>query len=165
MNPRNLETVVNQRVFPENCGGAGPREQRTNSRGLRCHQAGKNAGVSSVARDPKEPDEREDRGRSTLVTAIQIGKGAIVCEVTEGDVANIAADDSMEMTISLLGAAVEKKVWANALKKPNEGFGGMIMSQNENVSIFARYGKSANTDVGSWDDKNNAFPLIQTTFV
>ena len=109
VNPRKLETVVNQRVFPEPCGGAGPREQRTNSRGLRCHQAGKNAGVSSVARDPKEPDEREDRGRSTLVTAIQIGKGAIVCEVTEGDVANIAADDSMEMTISLLGAAAREK--------------------------------------------------------
>ena len=52
-------------VFPETGGGAGPWEQRTTSRGLRCHQAGKNAGVTSV-RDPEKPDEPEETGRGTL---------------------------------------------------------------------------------------------------
>ena len=43
--------------------------------------------VMFVVRDPKKPDEPEERGRSTLVTAMQMVKGTIVCKTTEADVA------------------------------------------------------------------------------
>ena len=60
-----------------------------------------------VVRDPRNPEEPEKRRRSTPVTAIQMVKGTIVCKTTGADVANVAVDDSMEETISLLGAAAE----------------------------------------------------------
>ena len=76
--------------------------------------------VMFVARDPKKPEEPEERGRSTPVTAIQMEKGTIVCKTTEADVANVAVDDSMEITISLLGATAEKNV---RTEKTLRGFG------------------------------------------
>ena len=96
-------------------------------------------------RDPKKPDEPEERGRNTRVTAIQMEKGTLVCKVTEADAANVLTDDSVEITVSLLGAVAEKRVWTNALKKPYEVLGAMPMSQNENVSILARCGKTMPT--------------------
>ena len=78
------------------------------------------------------------RGRSAPVTAIQTAKWTSVCKVTEADVAKVTADDSMEITMSL-----RKHMWTNAMKKPNEVLGGMIMSQSENVSILARCGENA----------------------
>ena len=117
-------------------------------------------GVVFVARDPKKPEEPEERGRSTPVTAIQMEKGTIVCKTAEADVANVAVDDSMEITISLLGATVEKNV---RTEKTLRGFGRNDLSQNEkNVSILARYGKKMpNADAGSLDDRRSPCQLIQ----
>ena len=86
----------------------------------------------------------EERGSNTPVTAIHVGKGTVVCKVTEAGVAHIAADDSVKISTSLFGAAAVKDIWIIAQK------------------VRAGYGKRVlNTDVGSWDDKRNALPLTQ----
>ena len=85
-------------------GGTGRQEQRKqNHEGVDIFKLERTREVTSVVRDPKKPDEPEERGRITLVTAIQIGKGDIFCKITEADVENIAKHDTMDTTISLLG--------------------------------------------------------------
>ena len=114
---RNLETVVIQRQYSQNpvlVLVPGSREQ--NHDAFDVIKLDRMQEVMIVVSDPKKPEEPEERGRSTLVTTIQMRKGTIVCKTTEADVANVAVDDSMEVTISLLGAAAEKNVWSNALK-------------------------------------------------
>ena len=69
--------------------------RKTTSRGLRCYHAGKNAGGDFCCERPKETRRtKEKREAHTLLS--QIVKGTIVCKVTDADVANSAADDSME---------------------------------------------------------------------
>ena len=65
-----------EKILPESCSGPGPWEQDTNPRSLRGNQVGKNAGGCVCCERPKETrrTRREERGRSTPVTAIQMVK-------------------------------------------------------------------------------------------
>ena len=119
--------------------------------------------VMFVVRDPKKPDEPKERKTAQLSQQYRWGNGTIVCKVTKADLANVAADDSMEKTTSLLGAAAEKMLGQNALKKPLRGLGrNDRVTKRECLDPFETWETCKNMDVGSWDDKRNALPFIQT---
>ena len=154
VSPRNLETVVSQRQYFQNpvlVLVPGSREQIHDA--FNAIKLERMQEVMFVVRDPKKPEDPEERGRSTPVTAIQMGKGTIVGKTTEADVANVAVDDSMEITLSICWEQLRRR----------KVLAGMIMSRNENVSILARYGKKMpNADAGSLDDRRSPCQLIQT---
>ena len=79
VNPRNLETVVSQRqYFQDPVVVQVPRSREQNYEAFGVIKQGKMQEMTFVVRGPKKPDEPEERGRSTLVTAIQMEKGTIV---------------------------------------------------------------------------------------
>ena len=83
------------------------------------------------------------------VAAIQKGQGTIVCKGTEGDVANIAADGSMEITIFLLGAAAGK-MFGHMHRRNLTRSSWAIDCVTERDFLDSFDGKRvANTDVGS----------------
>ena len=59
----------------------------------------------------------------------------IVCKVTEADVTITAADDSVEITRSLLGAAAKKNVWNNARWKENAKHRCRVMGRQTQCSL------------------------------
>ena len=110
----NLETIVRQRQYSQNPVVVlviGSRLSISRSKLSVLSSSKDMQQVTIVVRDQKKPDELEERGRSTLVTAIQMVRGKIVCKVTEADVANVAVDDSTEIN-----------VWTSAFRKFCEVF-------------------------------------------
>ena len=103
VSPRNLETLVSQRQnFQNPVLVLVSWKQRTNSRCIRCDQAGRNAGSDFCCERPEET-RRARRKRK---------KHTCFSNTTEAGVANVAVDDSMVITVSLLGGVAEKKnVW------------------------------------------------------
>ena len=147
-------------VFPETRGGAGLWEQRTTSRGLRCHQAGKNAGVTSV-RDPEKPDEPEETGRGTLCHSSKDWRrdcclqshrsrcGKRCRRRFHGD-NNVSVGSSWGQTwFDKCTEETLRCLWRNDYVTERESLDPCELRE------------IPNTDVGSWNDKRSALPLIQ----
>ena len=85
-------------------------------------------------------------------------KHTCVCKVTEADVASVAVDVSMEITISQLRKTCVGKCIEETLRGLDRND---HVTKRECLDPCEIWGKVPNTDAGSLDDRRNTFQLIQ----
>ena len=149
VNPRNLEAVVNQRQYFQNTVVVlvlGSRE--------RMHEAfdviklARLQEVTLVVGDQKKPDEPEERGRSTLVTAIQTGKGTMVCKHCRR---RFHGDNNISVGSSCGHECVDK------CAETSRGLGrNDHVTERDCLDPCEIWEEVPNTDVGAWGNKRNA---------